>query len=94
MGPGLLVLDHLLAEAGEGVGQGGVDAAQFGLARGVEGGAVADEAVAAAFRQAGLLGREARCGGVIRHRLDAGEQAGVEGGLVVGGRQDRRHFAG
>ena len=91
-GPGLFVADDLLAKACEDVGQGGVDAAQFGLAGGVERRAVAHEAVAAAGRHAGLLGGQAGSGGTVSDRLDALEQGFVEGDLVTGGRQQRRHL--
>uniref|UniRef100_A0A0N5A0Y1 NAD-specific glutamate dehydrogenase n=1 Tax=Parastrongyloides trichosuri TaxID=131310 RepID=A0A0N5A0Y1_PARTI len=91
-GPGVLVGHDLLAEAGEGVRQIGVDAAQLGLARGVQGGAVAHEGVAAALGQTLLLGVQA-CGvSAVGHGLDAGEQLLVEGDLVRGGRQDRRQL--
>ncbi|MNQ62929.1 hypothetical protein D3C85_772930 [compost metagenome] len=91
-GPGVFVGHHLLTEAGEGVRQGGVDAAQLGLAGGVQGGAVADEAVAAALGQTLLLGVQA-CGvSAVGHGLDAGEQLLVEDDLVAGGRQDRRQL--
>ena len=90
--PRVLVGDHLLPEAGEGVGQGRVDPAQLRLAGGVQGRAVADEAVATACGDPRLFGGQARGGGPVSDRLDAGEQFFVEGDLVTGGRQQGRQF--
>ena len=90
--PGVFVGHDLLAEAGEGVGQGGVDPAQFGLAGGVQRGAIAHEAVAAAGRNPGLFGGQAGSLGAVGDGLDAREQALVEGDLVAGRRQQGRQF--
>ena len=91
-GPGVLVGDDLLAEAGEGIGQGGVDPAQLGLAGGVQIGTGADEAVAAALGQALLLGAQAHGIGIVSDRLHALEQRRIEVDLVEEGRQQGRHL--
>ena len=90
--PGVFVGHDLLAEAGEGIGQGGVDPAQLGLAGGVQRGAVAHEAVAAAGRDPGLFGGQAGGRGTVGDGLDTGEQPLIEGDLVAGRRQQGRQF--
>ena len=90
--PGVLIGDDLLAEAGEGVGQGGVDPAQLGLAGRVQIGARTDEGVAATLGQTLLLGAEARRVGGVGDGLDPLEQLLVEGDLVRSRRQQRRQL--
>jgi hypothetical protein len=91
-GPGVLVGDDLLAEAGEGVGQGGVDPAQLGLAGRVQIGARTDEGVAATLGQTLLLGAEARRVRGVGDGLDPLEQLLVEGDLVRSSGQERRQL--
>ena len=93
VGEELFVGDDLLLEAGEGGRQGLVDAAELFLAGGVERGAVADQGLVAALDHAGLLGAQPGRRGALMDGADALEEDLVEGDLVRGRRQDRRHLA-
>jgi hypothetical protein len=76
--PGLLVVQHVLAEPCVQRGQALGDFGHARLLGGAEPGAGADETKVAAFEQAARVGRQAEAvaGGV--ERVDAGEQAGIE----------------